>query len=112
MNAIFLLKEELQYKPCIRGMEDDAHVQTLRNVFRSVLSAELPVDLILLLTEDLCGSVSSNIIELQNLVTQPTLTVSLLTLRLRTWISHLMGHLKHLTNLGWFALKITISCNQ
>jgi hypothetical protein len=45
MNPNFLLKDELLYELGIRGIGSDADVQTLRRLFRSVVSEELPVDL-------------------------------------------------------------------
>jgi hypothetical protein len=114
MNPIFLLKEEPQYEPCIRGMVNDADVQTLFNVFRSVASEELPVELnslSLLCIEDVFGTAASKITELQDAVTQSKSSTSFLTLRLRTRISHLMGLLKHLTTLGPFLSRIMTSHN-
>jgi hypothetical protein len=44
MNPNFLLKDELLYQWDIRGISSDADVQTLRRLFRSVVSQDLPVD--------------------------------------------------------------------
>jgi len=45
MNPNFLLKDELLYELCSRGISSEADVQTLRRLFRSVVSEDLPVDL-------------------------------------------------------------------
>jgi hypothetical protein len=45
MNRNYLFKYELQYELVVRGITSAAEVPTLRMVFRSVGSAELPVDL-------------------------------------------------------------------
>ena len=45
MNPNFLLKDELHCELKIRGISSDADVQTLRKLFRSVVSEGLPIDL-------------------------------------------------------------------
>jgi hypothetical protein len=45
MNPNFMLKDELLYELGIRGISSDADVQTLRKLFRSVVSEDLTVDL-------------------------------------------------------------------
>jgi hypothetical protein len=84
-------------------------------LFRSAASEDLPDDLSNLSSlrvEDLCRSVASKIVELQILVTQPESKLSMLTPRLRTRISHLRGHLTHLTTLGLFPSNIATWHNQ
>jgi hypothetical protein len=115
MNPSFLLKDELQYELRISGISSDADIRTLRKLFRSVVLRDLPVDLSnlnSLRVEDLYGSVASKIIELQSLLTQTKSSLSLLTPRLRSRISHLRGRLTHLTTLGLFPSTITTSHNQ
>jgi hypothetical protein len=71
-NPNFFLKNELQYELCIRGISSVADVQTLRGLFRSVVSEGLPGDLSNLRSlgvDELYVSVESKIIELQRLVT-------------------------------------------
>jgi hypothetical protein len=115
MNPKFLLKDELLYELCIRGISSDTNVQTLRRLFKSLVSEGLPVDvsnLSSLGVEELYGSVVIKTVELQNLVTQSKSGLSLLTPRFRTRISHLRGSLTHLTSLGLFPSNITTSHYQ
>jgi hypothetical protein len=72
MDPDSLVKDELQYEICIRGIRADADVRTLTKVCRSVFSRDLPVELSnvrSLCVEDLYGSVASKIVELLSLVT-------------------------------------------
>ena len=48
-----------------------------------------------------------NLVGVHAMVTQPSSSMSLLTSRLRTRISHLRGRLAHLTALGLFPTNIT-----
>jgi hypothetical protein len=115
MNPNFLLKDELQYELCIHGISSDADIQTLRKLFRSVVSEGLPINL-----RNLCnlsayklyGRVASKIVELQYLVTQQKSTLSLLTSRFITRISHLRARLTHLKTLELVSSNITTSQNQ
>jgi hypothetical protein len=96
----------------IRGIISDADVQTLRRVFRSVVSEELPVDLSKVSSfgvEELYMCVVSKTVELQNLVTQKKSSASLLVPRFRTRLYQLRGRLLHLTNLRSFPSNITTS---
>jgi hypothetical protein len=116
VNRNYLLKDELQYELCIRGIGSEADVQTLLKIFRTVVSESIAVDLStcnlrLLGVENLYGSVASKI-ELQALVTQPSSSLSFLTSRLRSRISHLRGRLAYLTNLGLFPADIKTSPDQ
>ena len=45
LSWILFLKDELQYELCIRGIGSEVDVQTLRKLFRYVVSVGLPVDL-------------------------------------------------------------------
>jgi hypothetical protein len=72
MNPNFLLKDELLCELGIRGISSDADVQTLRRLFRSVVSEELAVDVSKvgsLGVEELYASTVSKIVELQNQLT-------------------------------------------
>jgi hypothetical protein len=69
MNPNILLKDDLQYELGIHGISSDVDVQTLRKLFRSMVSMDLPVELsnlISLSVEDLYGSVASKSVELQS----------------------------------------------
>jgi hypothetical protein len=73
MNRNFSRKDELRYEICIRGINSDVDVQTLRRLFRSVVAEGLPVDLgkiSPLGIEELYTSVASKVVELQTLVVQ------------------------------------------
>lgn len=62
MNPNYLFKDELQYEICIREINSEPDVQTLRKMFRSVVSEGAPVYLINLSSlgvEDLYGRVGS-----------------------------------------------------
>jgi hypothetical protein len=103
MNSNFLLKDELPYELGICRISSDADVQTLRKLFISVMSRDLPAglsNLRSLSVEGLYRSVVSKIVELQSLMTQPRSSLSLFIPRLRTRISHQRGRLTHLTTLG------------
>ena len=45
MNPNYLLKDELQYELSVRGISGDSDVQTLRELFRSVVAEKVQVDL-------------------------------------------------------------------
>jgi hypothetical protein len=62
MNPNFFLKAELQYELGVRGIRSDDNVQTLRKLFRSVVSRDLPVELRYLHSlgiEELYGNLAS-----------------------------------------------------
>jgi len=115
MNPNYQLKDELPYKLFVRGINSDSDVQTLRKLLRSVVAESLPVDLRNLSTqcvEELYECVVNKTLDLQSLITQQKSELTLLTPRFRTRLSHLRGHLLHLTELDPSALGITTSKYQ
>jgi len=106
MNPNFLLKDELQYELKICGINSEANIQTLHKLFRSVVC-----NLYSLSVEELFGCVVSKTVELQGLVTQQKLDLSLMPC-FSTKIAHLRGCLIHLATLGLASSDITTSHYQ
>ena len=81
-----MLQDELQYEDCVRGISV-SDVQLLRNIFKSMVSEGVPVDLdnlLQLCIEDLYSRVASKIVGLQALVKKSSLNLPLLVPRFRT----------------------------
>ena len=92
MNRNYLLKDELQYEVCARGISSVSDVQTLRKLFRSLVTEKVPVDLRNLSTqsvEELHECVANMTLQLHALITQQKSELALLAPRFRTRLSHL-----------------------
>lgn len=103
MNPNHLSRDELLYELRLRGVNSEGDVASLRKLFRSVVTRGLPVDSCLLKevdVEELYAVASGKILELQELVKRPEITLPSVIPRARTKLVHLQGRVEHLQATG------------
>jgi hypothetical protein len=112
MNLNYLLRDELQYELCIRGVNSDADVSTLRKLLRSVIAENLSVDVQHLRdvgSEQFYSLVSEKVADLQAQSNQPGSSTQAFLIRMKTRVLHLRACLTHLVQLGPLPESVTMS---
>jgi hypothetical protein len=92
MNFNYLLRDEVQYELCVRGVNSDADVLALRKLLPSVIAQNIPVGLHHLRdvgSEQLYSFVYEKVGELQAQNTQPGSSAQAFVIRMKTRVSHL-----------------------
>jgi hypothetical protein len=111
MYLNYLLRDKLQYELCIRRVNSEADVSTLRKL-RSLMAENILVALQHLKDvgiEHLYAIFSDKVAELQAQSSQPGSNTQAFVIRTNTMVSHLRARLNHLVELGPWPESITMS---
>jgi hypothetical protein len=110
LNPNYLLKDELQYELLIRSIKSEVEVQTLRKLFRTAVTENMPVnlsELIELDVQELYQTIVCKVAELHKIVASEGGETVTSVPRLRTRTFHVQERLRHLTIVNQASGKIS-----